>query len=108
MFLRDLRFGWRSMRRAPAFAVVIVLTLGVAIGAVALALAGLAAGLVAGVGVAAALGRVFPGGPNGDGRTDVFAFVVVASIVLAATLLAAFVPARRVLKIDPTVALRAE
>jgi len=32
-FLRDLRFGWRSMRRAPALTVVIVLTLGVAIGA---------------------------------------------------------------------------
>jgi len=75
---------------------------------VALALAGLAAGLLAGAGVAAALARVFPGGPNGDGRTDVFAFVIVAGIVLAATVLAAFVPARRVLKIDPTVALRAE
>jgi putative ABC transport system permease protein len=32
-FLRDLRFGWRSMRRAPALTAVIVLTLGVAIGA---------------------------------------------------------------------------
>jgi predicted permease len=32
-FFRDLRFGWRSMRRAPALTAVIVLTLGVAIGA---------------------------------------------------------------------------
>src|SRR5215467_15537917 len=31
--LRDLRYGWRSMRRAPALTAVIVLTLGVAIGA---------------------------------------------------------------------------
>jgi predicted permease len=75
---------------------------------VVLALAGLAAGLLAGVAAAGALARVFPGGPNGDGRTDVVAFAFVAGIVLAATLLAAFVPARRVLKIDPTVALRAE
>jgi predicted permease len=75
---------------------------------VVLALAGLGAGLLAAVGVAGALDRVFPGGPNGDGRTDFFAFALVAGIVLAATLLAAFMPARRVLKIDPTTALRAE
>src|SRR5215467_2721303 len=32
-FLRDLRVGWRSMLHAPALTAVIVLTLGVAIGA---------------------------------------------------------------------------
>jgi putative ABC transport system permease protein len=72
------------------------------------ALGGLGVGLLAAVGVAGALARVFPGGPNGDGRTDILAFALVAGIVLAATLLAAFVPARRVLRIDPTTALRAE
>jgi predicted permease len=75
---------------------------------VVLALAGLAAGLLAGVVVAGALARVFPGGPNGDGRIDLVAFVLVGGVVLTATLVAAFVPARRVLKIDPTTALRAE
>src|SRR5262249_33869331 len=75
---------------------------------VVLALAGLGAGLLAGVGVAAVLARVFPGGPHGVGRADVLGFALVAGIVLAATLLAAFAPARRVLKIDPVVALKAE
>ena len=71
-----------------------------------LALAGLTTGLVVSVGVARALGTVFPGGPNGDGRTDVVAFVLVAAVVLLATLLAAFVPASRAMRVDPTIALR--
>jgi putative ABC transport system permease protein len=75
---------------------------------VVLALAGLTTGLVASAGVARMLQSVFPGGPNGDGRTDVFAFVVVSVVVLIATLLAAFVPARRALRVDPVVALRHE
>jgi len=39
-FVRDLRVGWRSMRRTPALTAVIVLTLGVVAGATELANAG--------------------------------------------------------------------
>lgn len=73
-----------------------------------LAVAGLGAGLLASIGVARALGAVFPGGSAGDGRTDMVAFPLVAVTVLAVTLLATYVPARRASRIDPTQALRTE
>ena len=74
----------------------------------ALAVAGLGVGLVASVGAGRGLGALFPGGAGGDGRTDVTAFLLVASAVLAVTLLAAYVPARRASRVNPTEALRCE
>ena len=73
-----------------------------------LAFAGLGAGLLASAGAARALAAIFPGGPSGDGRTDLAAFPLVAAIVLAVTLLAAYLPARRASRINPTEALRQE
>jgi putative ABC transport system permease protein len=73
-----------------------------------LAIAGLGVGLLASAGVDGALANVFPGGAGGDGRTDFMAFVLVASAVLVVTLLAAYVPARRASRINPTDALRCE
>jgi ABC-type antimicrobial peptide transport system permease subunit len=73
-----------------------------------LAMAGLGVGLLASVGAARALGAIFPGGAGGDGRIDVMAFLVVASVVLAVTLFAAYVPARRASRVHPTAALRYE
>lgn len=76
-----------------------------------LALAGLGMGLVAGVGADHALEVLFTGftgGPGGDIRTDVVAFGMVAATVLAVTLLAAYFPARRASRIDPTETLRCE
>ena len=73
-----------------------------------LAIAGLGVGLLASVGVDRALATMFPGGPGGDGRTDFVAFLLVASAVLAVTLLAAYVPARRASRVNPTDALRCE
>jgi ABC-type antimicrobial peptide transport system permease subunit len=70
-----------------------------------LAIAGLAVGLLASVGAGRALSALFPGG---DGRTDLMAFLLVASAVLMVTLLAAYVPARRASRINPTEALRHE
>lgn len=74
----------------------------------ALALAGLAFGLLASVGAARALVVVFPGGPHGDGRTDFPAFIAVAATVLAATLVAAYLPARRASRVNLLEALRYE
>lgn len=74
----------------------------------ALAAGGLAVGLVASAGAGRALAAAFPGGPHGDGRTDVVAFLAVAATVLAVTVLATYVPARRASRINPTLALRCE
>ena len=71
-----------------------------------LALAGLGVGLLASAGVPARVAAIFPGGPGGDGRTDFVAFLLVAATVLAVTLLAAYLPARRASRINPTEALR--
>ena len=73
-----------------------------------LAIAGLGAGLLASAGAARALGSIFPGAAGGDGRTDFMPFLLVTSAVLAVTLLAAYVPARRASRVNPTDALRHE
>ena len=73
-----------------------------------LAIAGLGVGLLASAGAARALAAIFPGGPGGDGRTDFVAFPLVAATVLAVTLLAAYLPARRASRVNPTEALRQE
>ena len=70
-----------------------------------LAVAGLGVGLLVSVGAGHALAAVFPGGNVG---TDLVAFTLVALVVLAVTLLAAYVPARRASSINPTDALRCE
>jgi predicted permease len=72
-----------------------------------LAVAGLAVGLLASVVASRALARVFPAGPDGR-QADFPAFLPVASAVLAVTLFAAYLPARRAARINPTDALRHE
>ena len=73
-----------------------------------LAVTGLGVGLLASAAATRGLTAVFPGGAGGDGRTDLVTFPLVASAVLAVTLLAAYVPARRASRINPTDALRNE
>ncbi len=75
---------------------------------VVLAVAGLGVGLLLSVGADRALTAVFPGGAGGDGRTDFVPFLLVTSAVLVVTLLAAYVPARRASRVNPTEALRYE
>ena len=72
-----------------------------------LAIAGLGVGLLASAGAARGLGTIFPGGIRGDG-TDYVAFPLVAAGVLVVTLLAAYLPARRASRVNPTEALRHE
>jgi predicted permease len=73
-----------------------------------LAVTGLGVGLLASAGAARGLRAVFPGGAGGDGRADLVTFPLVAMVVLAVTLLAAYVPARRASRVNPTDALRHE
>ena len=69
------------------------------------AVAGLGLGLLAGEGVRRGLAAAFPGAANAHGA-DVVAFVLVGTAVLAGTLLAAYLPARRAAHMNPVESLR--
>jgi predicted permease len=70
-----------------------------------LAVVGLALGLVASLGAGRLLAAAFPTGNN---RQDVVSLLIVIPVVLAVTFLAAYIPARRASRINPTQALRHE
>jgi putative ABC transport system permease protein len=72
---------------------------------VALALVGLVIGLVASIGAGRLLAAAFP---SGDDQQDFLSPAVVAPVVFAVTLLAAYIPARRASRINPMQALRHE
>ncbi|HKY22028.1 MAG TPA: FtsX-like permease family protein, partial [Vicinamibacterales bacterium] len=72
---------------------------------VVLALVGLVVGLVASVGAGGLLAAAFP---QGNDQRDVLALVLVTPIVLAVTVLAAYIPARRASRVNPMQALRYE
>ena len=68
------------------------------------ALYGLAAGLIASVFAERLLKVVFPTHP----QTDIAAYLLVVPVLLAITMLAAYIPARRASRVDPMLALRHE
>ena len=72
---------------------------------VVLALVGLVVGLVASVAAGWLLAAAFP---QGNDQRDVLALVLVTPIVLAVTVLAAYIPARRASRVNPMQALRYE
>jgi ABC-type antimicrobial peptide transport system permease subunit len=65
-------------------------------------------GLTIGLLGAAALGRVLTKLLYGVTATDLPTFIGVAAVLLAVTLAACIVPARRALRVDPLEALRSE
>src|SRR5205814_1730907 len=65
-----------------------------------LALAGLGIGVLGAMAASRAFVAVFPGGPHGDGRMDLAAFVFVVGTVLTVTFVATYVPARRASRIS--------
>ena len=72
-----------------------------------LAVAGLGMGLLVSMGAERVMAAAFPGGPSG-GRIDFGGLALVAAGVLTVTLLAAYVPAHRASRVNPTEALRHE
>ena len=72
---------------------------------VALALTGLVVGLAGSVGAGELLNAAFPGGND---QRDLMALVMVAPVVLAVTVLATYIPARRASRVNPMEALRYE
>jgi predicted permease len=73
-----------------------------------LAAIGIAIGLVAAAGVSFALGQELSSMMFEVEHVEPMTFAVVGLIVLGATLLASYVPARRATRVQPTVALRSE
>jgi len=65
-------------------------------------------GTAIGLALAVALSRVMEAGVLGIATSDARVFLVFASVLLAAALLAGYLPARRAAAIDPMIALRAE
>jgi predicted permease len=72
---------------------------------VALALTGLVIGLAASIGAGRILRAAFPAGVDGE---DVVPLALVTPVVLAVTVLAAYIPARRAARVSPMRALRYE
>ncbi len=66
------------------------------------------AGLVIGLAAALALGRLAQAFVYGVSVTDPVTFGVTAAALLASTLVATYVPARRAARLDPVIALRSE
>jgi ABC-type lipoprotein release transport system permease subunit len=67
-----------------------------------------AIGVIAGVGLAVAAGRALRGILFGVGPDDPQALLFSAGVMLMVAALAAWLPARRALRIDPTEQLRAD
>jgi putative ABC transport system permease protein len=74
----------------------------------ALTLVGVGVGLVAAVAVSSALGAQLSSMMFESERVEPMTFAAVGVIVLAAAMLASYVPARRATRVAPTVALRSE
>jgi putative ABC transport system permease protein len=65
-------------------------------------------GLIIGMALSAALGRVLASAFVGVASAGIATFGAIAALVVAVTMLASWIPARRAATVDPMVALRSE
>jgi ABC-type antimicrobial peptide transport system permease subunit len=65
-------------------------------------------GLLVGLPLSFAAGKLISGFLLGAGAADPFVFVVAAASLVLVTLVASYVPARRASRVDPMVALRSQ
>ena len=93
--LQDVTFAARTLRKNAAFTIAALATL--ALGRTTLGLLG-----------AFALRRVVTSLLYGVSATDAPTYAASAAAIVAVTLLATFIPARRATRVDPTSALRAD
>ena len=89
------------MKRAHLWPLALTLVL-------ALTVAGIALGIVGALAVTRLMKDLLAGMLFGVGPTDAAAFAGAAAVLLAAALVACYVPARRAATVDPIVALRSE
>ena len=117
--LDDLRFALRPLAKSPGFAVVAVVSLALGIGAVrtarrwihvldiaASALVLAVIGLAIGIPAAFAMGRGLGGMLYGVRPRDPATFLVIPLLLGMMAMLASLIPARRVTRVEPIVALR--
>jgi ABC-type antimicrobial peptide transport system permease subunit len=120
--IQDLRYAVRQLRKSPAFFSIVVITLGLGIGAntlgaqrrdilrmigrqgAVIVASGLAIGLLA----ALAAGRLVSDFLVGIAPSDPITYAGVSFLLATIACLATYVPTRRATKIDPMVALRYE
>jgi len=126
---QDLRYGARALLKKPVFTLIVVLTLALGVGAntaIFSVFNGVilkplpykdpdrmvnvrrSDGLGLGLGAAFALNRLIASQLFGVTATDLLTYGGVATLLAMVSMAACYIPARRVARVDPMVALRRE
>ena len=108
LIFQDFRHALRVLRRNPGFTTVAVATLALATMILSQGLRTVLTGVVIGIAGALALTRTLESLLFDITSTDPLTFAAAIVVLVAAALLACYIPARRAAKVDPMVALRYE